>query len=71
MTTTSVIPHQNFCSVRAAGNALGVSHRKIVDLLVLGELRGKFEPGRHRWLGQTLVRVDSLHAYILRGDHRD
>ena len=67
MSNCRFIPRQWYCSISEAARALGVPTRKIADLLGLGELEGKFGFHGGYWLSRTLVRVESIHQFILRG----
>lgn len=67
--TSKPIWRQSECPIAAAAIALGVSERKVTDMLVSGELKGiARRPNGICKIWRTLVRVDSIHEFILRGE---
>lgn len=62
------VPNQQYCSVPAAAQALSITKRQVVDLLAMGEIRGRLTWQGKTGFGRTLICVRSLAAFIRRGD---
>jgi len=57
------IGRQHHCSVEQAARALGIPQRKVIDLLVTGQVKAKSWTGPNR-IALVRVDVESIHWFI-------